>query len=118
ALAPLEKRLGRGVDPLVPRDEEVIDTQEVDDLEDRVAVREQASEHLLLGGFVEGDLAVRADVDHAEYPITGVLSITEPYAHDSRGGSPASKTLPSRKRGTLRPCPLYPPPKQHGCEKA
>ena len=66
ALAPLEKRLGRGVDPLVPRDEEVIDTQEVDDLEDRVAVREQAPKHLLLGGFVEGDLAVRADVDHAE----------------------------------------------------
>ena len=66
ALAPLEERLGRGVDPLVPRDEEVIDTEEVDDLEDRVAVREQAPKHLLLGGFVEGDLAVRADVDHAE----------------------------------------------------
>ena len=54
-LAALEERLRRGVDALVPREVEVVHAQQVCDLEDRVAVGEQAAEDVLLGGFVERD---------------------------------------------------------------
>src|SRR2546422_529990 len=52
-LTAFEESLRRGVDPLVARDVEVVDAQEVGHLEDCVAIDEEASEHLLLGAFVE-----------------------------------------------------------------
>ena len=58
ALAPLEKRLRDGIDPLVTRGVEVVDAKQVRHLEDRVAIDEQASDDLLLGGLVERHLPV------------------------------------------------------------
>src|SRR5439155_1537494 len=66
-LPPLEERLGRVVDPLMPRYVEIVDAQEVRDLEDGVPVDEQATEDLLLGAIVERDLPVgRASLDGHE----------------------------------------------------
>ena len=64
ALPSFEKGLGRVVDPLMPRDIEVVDAQQVGHFEDGIAVDEQTSENLLLGAFVKRDLAVgRARLD-------------------------------------------------------
>ena len=52
------ERLGRVVDPLMPRYVEIVDAQEVRDLEDGVPVDEQTTEDLLLGAIVERDLPV------------------------------------------------------------
>ena len=56
SLTAFEEGLRRVVDPLVSRDVEVVDAQEVGHLEDGIAIDEEASEHLLLGAFVERDL--------------------------------------------------------------
>ena len=65
ALAALEQRLHRPVDALVPSQIEVIFPEEVRDLEDRVAIDEEAAEHLLLGRLVVGKRPVRALQRHA-----------------------------------------------------
>ena len=56
SLTAFEEGLRRVVDPLVARDVEVVDAQEVGHLEDGVAIDEEAPEHLLLRAFVERDL--------------------------------------------------------------
>ena len=49
------------------RNIEIVDTKEVDHLEDRVAVDEQASDDLLFGGLIEGDLSIGcADLERHE----------------------------------------------------
>ena len=70
-------RVARPVDALVPRDVEIVDTQEVCHFEDRIPVDEEAAEHLLLGGIVERDLPVGRSVagleSHSRYSRTDVL---------------------------------------------
>ena len=59
-LTAFEEGLRCVVDPLVARDVEVVDAQEVGHFEDRVAIDEEAPEHLLLGALVERDLSAGA----------------------------------------------------------
>jgi hypothetical protein len=57
-LAPLEERLRRVVDPLMARNVEIVDAQEVRDLEDGVAIDEEAPDDLLFCRLIEGDLPI------------------------------------------------------------
>ncbi len=57
-LSSLEERLRGVVDPLMARDVKIVNAQKVRHLEDRVAIDEQASDDLLLGSLIKGDLPV------------------------------------------------------------
>ena len=87
--APFEERLCRVVDPLMPWDVEIVDAEKVRDLEDRVAIDEQAPDHLLLGALVERDLPVgRPGVQgHVGDSRTDVLNSSCPSLATRRGGS-------------------------------
>jgi hypothetical protein len=78
ALATLQELVDRVVDALMPRDVEVVGRDQIRDLEDRVAVDEQAAEHVLLRRFVERCLALWPRIErHADKSRTGVLRSNE-----------------------------------------
>jgi hypothetical protein len=64
-LAALQQRLHGPVDALVPGEVEVVLPEKVGDLEDRVAVDQEAAEHLLLGRLIPWERSFGACYGHA-----------------------------------------------------
>src|SRR2546427_5312862 len=111
ALAPLEERLRRAVDPLVARDVEVVKPEEVDNFEDRVAIDEHAAEHLLLGALVKGHLTVGAGLErHARHIRTAVLCSRWPLrARSSWRSAPRRRDASVIEARAGEGCPPSPP---------
>ena len=85
ALAALEQRLHRPVDPLVPSQIEIVSSQKVGDLEDGVAIDEETAEHLLLGRLVVWKRPVRVLQRHSASRCRVAAILEHTFGVDRRG---------------------------------